>query len=217
MSLPTISRMRIKEIQATASRVGRVRLLFDNDTKMMVYPSVVADLGLFSGMELDEKGVKLLEDTAARASAKERAVRIVAASSVSKSELLHRLLEKGERQEDAEQAVAWLVELKLLDDLQTAKGIVERGVRKGYGKNRLRQLLYEKRIPKQYWDEALSDVPEMDDAIDAFLHAKLDGKEIDDKLTKKTVDALLRRGHSYFDIKTALRRYSDELEDHLED
>lgn len=209
--------MKIKEIQATASRTGRVRLLFDNETKMMVYPSVVADLGLFSGMELDEKAFQLLEDTAAKASAKERAVRIVAASAVSKSELLHRLLEKGERQEDAEQAVAWLSELKLLDDSTTAKQIVERGVRKGYGKNRLRQLLYEKRIPKQYWDEALSEVPEMDDAIDSFLHAKLDGKQIDDKLTKKTVDALLRRGHNYGEIKSALRRYSDELEDHLED
>lgn len=209
--------MRIKEIQATASRMGRVRLLFDNDTNMMVYPSVVADLGLFSGMELDENGYQLLEDTAAKASARERAVRIVAASAVSKSELFHRLLEKGERQEDAEQAVAWLSELQLLNDLQTAKQIVERGVRKGYGKNKLRQLLYEKRIPKQYWDEALADVPEMDDAIDAFLHAKLDGRTIDDKLTKKTVDALLRRGHSYGDIKAAMRRYSDELEDRLED
>lgn len=217
MSLQTTSPMKIEQIQSTASRTGRLRLVFDNETKMMVYPSVVADLGLFTGMELDEQAYQRLVDTAAKASAKERAVRIVAASGVSKAELLHRLVEKGERREDAEQAVLWLSELNLLDDLQTAQAIVERGVRRGYGKNKLRQLLYEKRIPKQYWDQVLADLPEMDSAIDAFLHAKLDGRQLDEKLIKKTIDALLRRGHNYDKIKSALRRFSEEAEEHLED
>lgn len=209
--------MKIKQIQSTASRAGRVRLVFDDDTSMMVYPSVLADLCLYSGMELDEQAFCTLQQTAAKASAKERAVRIVAASSVSEQELLHRLLQKGETQENAEQAVDWLAGLNLLDDEKTARAIVARGVRKGYGKNKLRQLLYEKRIPKQYWQAALAEVPEMDDAIDGFLHARLDGKALDDKLLKRTVDALLRRGHAYGEIRAALCRYQAGLEEHLED
>ena len=58
----------------------------------------------------------------------------------------------------------------------------------------------------------------MDGAIDTFLRRKLEGKELDGKLIKKTVDALLRRGHSYHDIQEGLRRFEAELpEDTWED
>ena len=59
----------------------------------------------------------------------------------------------------------------------------------------------------------------MDGAIDAFLHRKLDGKALDEKLIKKTVDALVRRGHSYHEIQEGLRRFEAgmELEETWED
>lgn len=47
----------------------------------------------------------------------------------------------------------------------------------------------------------------MDDAIDRFLAAKLRGRTADEKTIKKTIDALLRRGFSYGEIRDALRRY----------
>ncbi len=40
----------------------------------------------------------------------------------------------------------------------------------------------------------------MDGAIDTFLRQKLDGRALDEKLIKKTADALLRRGHSWQDV-----------------
>ena len=57
----------------------------------------------------------------------------------------------------------------------------------------------------------LYSVPEMDGAIDTFLRRKLDGRTLDAKQIKKTVDALLRRGHSYHDIQAGLRRYEASL------
>ena len=58
----------------------------------------------------------------------------------------------------------------------------------------------------------------MDDAIDRFLAAKLRGRPADEKTIKKTIDALLRRGFSYGEIREALRRYEADLEENeLED
>ena len=51
----------------------------------------------------------------------------------------------------------------------------------------------------------------MDGAIDKFLHQRLDGRALDEKLIKKTADALLRRGHSWQDVRDGLRRYRDGL------
>ena len=74
-----------------------------------------------------------------------------------------------------------------------------------------RDKLREKGVPQELWDEALVELPEMDDAIDTFLRRKLDGRTLDAKQIKKTVDALLRRGHSYHDIQAGLRRYEASL------
>ena len=52
----------------------------------------------------------------------------------------------------------------------------------------------------------------MDDAVDRFLAQRLRGRPVDEKTIKKTVDALLRRGFSYGEVRDALRRYEQNLE-----
>ena len=152
-----------------------------------------------------------------KASAKARAVRIVSAAGVSKEELEHRLTQKGEKPEDARAAVAWLSELELLDDARTAEQLVRSAVQKGYGKARIKQILYQKRIPEEYWEDALTQVPDMDGAVDKFLAQRLKGRDPDEKELKRTIDALLRRGHSWQDIRAGLQRYSASLDVDLEE
>lgn len=194
-----------------------MRLVFEDNTKKMVYPSVVADLCLYPGKDLDEQEMEQLEQAIGAASARNRAVRIVTASDVSKRDLQRRLIAKGEKPENAKQAVQWLDEMQLLDDGRTAMQVVRQGVKKGYGRARIRQMLYEKQIPREFWDEALAEVPDMSDAIDDFIQRRLGRGAVDDKLIKKTVDALLRRGHSYYDIKAALQRFESSMDEFLED
>ena len=83
---------------------------------------------------------------------------------------------------------------------------------KGYGKSRIKNILFEKGIPQELWEEALAELPEMDDAIDRFLLRRWQGKDPDEKEVKRTVDALIRRGHSWKDIQSGLRRYRVGLE-----
>ena len=188
-----------------------LRLIFEDGKRLKAPAFKVVELGLTPGVEVTPEVFLALENAQSLASCKERAVRILTASGLSKKELQKRLVQKGESGEDAEAAVAWLEELHLIDDLETAKQLVRSACLRGYGAARAKSILYEKGIPKELWDEALEELPEMDGAIDVFLRRKLDGRTLDAKQIKKTVDALLRRGHSYHDIQAGLRRYEASL------
>jgi len=144
--------------------------------------------------------------------AKMRAVRIVSASSVSKRDLEQRLIQKGEDPAQAKAAVAWMSELELVDDRKTAQQVVARCISKGYGLSRARQALYEKRIPKEYWQEALEDYPDQTGAITVFLRDRL-GNGYSEKDLKRAIDALIRRGHSYGTIRSSLEALSLDAED----
>ncbi len=203
--------MILTRMTAVGTDGNRVTLWFDDGTRMKVSTSVVVHHGLYQGMELDEDTLGMLLEGAQKASAKDRAVRIVSATSISEKELKRRLIQRGERPEDAGEAVAWLRDLGAVDDEAMAKRIVSRCVDKGYGRARIQQELYAKGIPKEYWDEALEALPDMSEAIDRFLGQRLRGQEPDQKELKRVTDALLRRGHSWEDIGAALRRYQQAL------
>lgn len=178
---------------------------------MRLYRQTVQDHGLYAGLELTEAQLDALRKDAGKMSAKMRAVRIVAATSVSRDDLQQRLIRKGEDPTQAAEAVAWMEELRLVDDRETASQIVSRCAAKGYGIARAKQALYEKRIPKEYWDEALEDYPDQTEKIVDFLRSRLDANS-DHRERKRATDALLRRGHSYGDIRQALRQLDFEEE-----
>ena len=98
-------------------------------------------------------------------------------------------------------------DLNLLDDRKTAEQIVYRCISKGYGLARAKQALYEKRIPKEFWQEVLADYPDQTEAVVSFLRARL-GQSWDERELRKAMDALLRRGHSYSEIRVGLQQLS---------
>ena len=188
---------------------------FEDSSSMRLYRQTIEDFGLYSGKELTDEEMHALRKAAGEMSAKMRAVRIVSASSVSKRDLEYRLVQKGEDPKQAKQAVEWMSDLNLLDDARTAEQIVDRCARKGYGLSRAKQALYEKRIPREFWEDALADYPDQTDKILEFLRSRLDGTS-DERDVRRTTDALLRRGHSYQEIRKAMQKLSFD-EDFQED
>ena len=209
--------MRIESLREPTVRGGRYTVTLDDGRKLRLEKSVMADFGLFVGRELENGELERIRESNAKASARARAVRIVSATAVSRKELRRRLVEKGERESDADEAVQWLTDLNLLDDLQTARQLAQSAARKGYGKARIRQILYQKGVDRELWDEAMEQLPEPDDAIDRFLASRFKGRAPDEKETRRAVDALLRRGHSWSDIRPAIARYTDALNDCMEE
>ena len=208
--------MRIDSLKTSPDRAGRYWIHLDDGSKMALYRQTVEDFGLYSGKELSDSEWEQLQTAAGAMSAKMRAVRIVSASSVSKKDLEQRLVRKGEDPKQAKDAVAWMEDLHLIDDRNTAEAVVHSCICKGYGLQRAKQALYEKKIPKQYWEDALADYPDQIDYIMKFLRSRLDA-ESDQREVKRAVDALLRRGHSYRHIREGLNLLSMDSDEFPEE
>lgn len=208
--------MKVESLKTSPDRAGRYWVTFDDGSKMGLYRQTVEDFALYSGKDLDEQEAEALRTAAGQMSAKMRAVRIVSAASVSRRDLEARLVRKGEDPQQAKEAVAWMEDLHLVDDRATAEQVVSSCISKGYGLMRAKQALYEKRIPKEYWDEALADYPDQTEKITAFLKSRLDA-DSDEKQVRRAVDALIRRGHSYGTIRRALDALSFDTEDFQEE
>ncbi len=208
--------MRIDLLKTSPDRAGRYWVTFSDGSRLGLYRQTVEDFGLYTGLELTGAQYDALQEAAGQMSAKMRAVRIVSASSVSRKDLEQRLVRKGEDPEQARAAVQWMEDLHLVNDRNTAEAVVHSCIAKGYGLNRAKQALYEKQIPKEYWEEALAEYPDQSERIEAFLRSRLDG-DSDQKDIKKAIDALLRRGHSYGAIRSVLNGLSFDTEDYCED
>ena len=208
--------MRIDSLKLSPDRAGRYWTTLEDGRKLGLYRQTVEDFGLYPGKELTQEELDALLQEMGRMSAKMRAVRIVSAASVSRKDLEVRLVRKGEDPLQAKEAVQWMEDLHLVDDRSTAETVVHSCISKGYGLARAKQALYEKRIPKAYWEEVLADYPDQMEKIQSFLRSRLTGTD-DPKQVKKAVDALLRRGHSYGSIKQALNGLSFETEDFPEE
>lgn len=207
---------RIDSLKNVPDRAGRHWVTFSDGSKIGLYRQTVEDFGLYTGLELTDEQLEALRTAAGKMSAKMRAVRIVSASNVSRRDLEDRLIRKGEDPGQAKEAVQWMEDLHLVDDRSTADQVVRSCISKGYGIARAKQALYEKRIPKQYWEDALADYPDQVEKINTFLRSRLDTNS-DAKQIKRAIDALIRRGHSYGTIRRVLNDLSFDTEDFLEE
>ena len=208
--------MRIDLLKTSPDRAGRYFVKFEDGSTMRLYRQTVEDFGLYTGKELSEADMESLVEAAGKMSAKMRAVRIVSATSVSKRDLQQRLIQKGEDPEQAREAVQWMSDLSLLDDSKVAEQVVARCISKGYGLARAKQALFEKKVPKEFWEDALTDYPDQEEKIEDFLRARISDPR-DQREVKKAVDALMRRGHSYGAVRRVLNQLQLDNEDFLED
>ena len=208
--------MRIDLFKTSPDRAGRYFVKFEDGSTMRLYRQTVEDFGLYTGKELSEADMESLVEAAGKMSAKMRAVRIVSATSVSKRDLQQRLIQKGEDPDQAREAVQWMSDLSLLDDAKVAEQVVARCISKGYGLARAKQALFEKKIPKEFWEDALADYPDQEEKIEDFLRSRISDPR-DPKEVKRAVDALMRRGHSYGAVRRVLNQLQLDNEDFLED
>ena len=203
--------MIVTEIKTTTSE-NRMIVVLDDERKLKVSADILYELHLSVGQALTECELSSLQEDAKRVSARDRAVRILTATNISRENLRRRLKDKGEDPSAAEEAVQWLEDLNLIDDRRTGWQLVQSALSRGYGEYRIRQILREKSIPQEYWEELLSDLPPMDEAIDKILKRKLKSTNPDKKELHKAVECLQRYGHNWQDIRAGLDRLRVTLE-----
>lgn len=132
----------------------------------------------------------------------------------SEKEVRTKLREKGASDADIETVVGLCVDYGFINDAEYAGMIVRHYAAGGYGPGRIRAEMNRRGVPRELWDEAMTEFPEDTETIDRLLAARLRGRDASDRKERdKTANALFRKGYDWADIRAALERYGAEGED----
>ncbi len=212
--------MRITKLLPSQRIQGRWLCHLEDGTILRVTENEVACFGLYSGMELTGELREQLEEAVRRGEVKEKALRLLSGRPMSRKELVDKLTARPRDKEKepipeelAEEAANRLEELGYLNDAEYARTVARHYAAKGYGERKLRDELWKRGVPRAYWDQALEEVQDPTDAMDAFIRRKLMGRTADRETLGKLSAALARRGYRWEDIRAALSRYGETFED----
>lgn len=205
--------MRITRIENSKHVQERVLVYLEEGDPLRITGHELLQFGLYPGMDLSPQLVVQLEASGKRSEGRVKAAQLASGRMMSRKELADKLNRKGIAPNTAEEAVEWLTSLGAVDDAAYAGVIARHYAASGYGPGRVRQELQKRGVPRELWDDALSQLPDSADAIDGFLKKKLGGRTPDRPALKKLSDALLRRGFSWSDIRPALNRLGEEIDE----
>lgn len=231
--------MKIERLEPSRHKQGRWLVWFEDGSLVRIREGDVVSLGLYAGKELsDEEGASLCA-CEERAKLYERALGLLSMRPMSRKELLDKLcaprrqrrekypydklddepapeLIQAQREalrEQAEAVADRLTDLGLLDDGEYARTVMRHYAAKGYGPRKIRDELYRRGIPREYWEDAMSELEPDTEQIDRLAWQKLRGAELTRENLKKTSDYLARRGYGWEEISAALERIREGAED----
>ena len=125
-------------------------------------------------------------------------------------EITEKLKRKGYGQ-FCEKVTDRLVSEGYLSDERFAKLYVRELINlKGYGIRRIRDELYRKGISREIAEDAMNEAEMPENRLKELVEKKYMRYLNDEKGVQKTINALLRSGYSYGEIKDALREIADE-------
>lgn len=161
--------------------------------------------------EINEEELTELIDTVSFRRAYNKGLDFLSRRPFGTKELIKKLCEKGHEKEYAQKACERLSELGLLNDEEYARILANDLLeRKSYSVKRIKQELSFRGIDREIVEntvDSLDNDPQK--SIIILVKKKYINKLNDEKGKKQTVDALLRLGYSYSDIKNALNTISE--------
>lgn len=140
---------------------------------------------------------------------REAALRMLARRAYGAEELRGKLFEKGFSEDQAADAVGWLLELRYLDDGAYAENLARSCAARGYGPYRIRQELRRRCLDEALIEETMEAAPPVEDGVDAAL-ARLARGSMDAKERRRVAAVLYRKGFSWDDIRAGFSRMENE-------
>ena len=224
--------MRIEKLEPSQHKQGRWLVWLEDASIVRVGEGDVVSLGLYAGKELTDAEGEALCAAGEQSKLMERAVGLLSQRPMSRKELLDKLCaprrQKKEKYpydklddapdldalqarkeailEQAEAVADRLADLGLLNDGEYARTVVRHYAAKGYGPRKIRDELYRRGVPREFWEEAMEEREPDEDQIDKLARQKLRGAEPTRENLKKVSDYLARRGYGWEEISAALER-----------
>ena len=205
--------MRIEEVKKSERKKGRFLVRLESGDILRVTEEELLRFKLRAGLELDEGTLKALCASVKTSSAKTAAANMIGSRALSKRELTRRLIRKGNDEADARTAADWLEDIGAVNDAEYAAALVRHYGGKGYGPARVKEELHRRGVDRELWDGALQEMPEAGEILDQLIQKKCRGDLSDPREKKRVSDALLRRGFGWSEVKAAMGRYTEMIED----
>lgn len=205
--------MRIEELKPSERKKGRFLVKMEDGGILRVTEEELLRFGLRGGMELDGEVLEELRASVKASSAKAAAANLIGVRPLSKKELTRRLVRKGSGEPDAQAAADWLEEIGAVDDAAYAASLARHYAGRGYGPARVREELRRRGVGRELWDAAMGEMPPPGEILDQLIQKRCKGDLSDPRERKRTSDALLRRGFSWEDVRAAMGRYTEMIED----
>lgn len=228
--------MRIEKLEPSLHKQGRWLVWLEDASIVRIGEGDVVSLGLYAGKELTDAEGEALATAGEQSRLMERAVGLLSLRPMSRRELLDKLCapprqkrekypydklddgpdrsllqrQKEALRERAEGVADRLTELGLLNDEEYARTVVRHYAAKGYGPRKIRDELYRRGVPREFWEDAMEEREPDDSQIEKLARQKLRGAEPTRENLKKVSDYLARRGYGWDEISGALERLREE-------
>ncbi len=201
--------MRIEQILPSRLSKRTCLLSLEDNTTFVLLRSDIKRYGLKAEHELSPSDLQeLLNESDAYV--KQQTLAMLAKRSYAKEELKRALVKKGANETQAESFAAWACQQGFIDEEEYARRVIEECSRKGYGIYRIKTELSRKAVPREMWEELLCEWTVDTEKIDMLLEKLL--KSTDEAGYRKAGQALQRRGYSYEEIASAIRRNKERYD-----
>lgn len=192
-------------------RGDKIHISIDGEYRLTVDEMYFASLYLKDGQEISEEEYIELESTVNIRRAYNCAVSLLSRRDHSEKELLRKLREKG-YSSGAEEAVLKLKESGYVDDERFCRIFAGELIRlKNYGRRRIEQELSRKGVSRDIISAVLEEFTFDSDRLSDIIKRKYLSKMTDEKGRQRAVNALMRLGYSYGEIRDALKEIDQEI------
>ena len=200
----------ITKIEAQKRKEDRVNIYVDEKFFMAIYKELVFTFNLKKGDNIDEEYLKKILKDEMFLKGKNKALNILSKASQSEKKIREKLNEDFE-EDTVDDVIDFLKKYNFINDGELASKIVNTNVNLNkYGKNKIKQNLYNKGIEKSAIDEAISEIDynaEFENAL--YLPQKrYDRVKNEDpkKAYAKIANHLAYKGFNYDIIKSVLNK-----------
>ncbi len=185
-------------------RDNKVHIMLDDEYKMTVDNDFYLLASFSEGSELSSEQLLELEEQVAVRRAFNKASELLSRRDHSEKELLSKLRQKGFA-EGAEQAIEKLRSYGYVDDARFAASYASELQRlKHFGKRRIEQELFKKGVERSVVSDVLSSLDFSEAELVELIMKKYYRNLNTEKGVQKTINALIRAGYGFGEIKTAL-------------
>ena len=206
---------KITDIALTKKK--RYSLFFDGVFLFSVDDETYVRNHLSVGMELTNNQLDEIKEQSEVKFAKDYALKMLSYKSYTRKMLLEKISEKTEHQY-AFIAIDRMEELGLIDDLDYAMRLSRDLVNlKNYSLKKCEQELNHRGICSEYINQAIEQFSEIDPEIQIYkiVEKKYINKLSEEKSRTRAINALVRRGFGYDDIRTVIKNLAEDVDYYL--